>query len=294
MIQQLFYNLYFISLLPAFLALTLAFLPTARALELNAIAAEGEPVWEAGIFGGAILLPHYRGSKYYDFYAVPFPFFIYRGEVFEMDREGARGIFFKRSWGEVDFSFQGNPPVKDDDAREGMPDLNPLVEAGPAFRLYFQNDEPGTKLYLLAALRGVVSVDTKDFRPSYTGLRGGLSLVLSDFKFRDESPWKFGGNIGIDFADNRYNSYFYDVTEEQVIPGRNAYSSSGGYGGAWLSAFASRKLSRSLEWGLFLRWDNINGAVYERSPMAREKDNILAGTALIWTFAESERRRANR
>jgi len=261
--------------------------------ETAAISPDSEPVWEIGVFGGAIRLPHYRGSGNYDFYAVPIPFLIYRGEILEVEREGARGIFWKRPWGELNFSLNGNPPVKDDDLREEMPDLDPLVEIGPAFRLYFLNEKPGTRLYLKLAVRGAFSVDTKDLGPSYAGLRGGLSLVLSDYKPGTGSPWEFGGSIGIDFANYKYNGYFYDVTDEQVIPGRNAYSSSGGYGGFSFSAFASRKITRTLNWGFFMRWDNVNGAVYEDSPMVSENNNFLVGTALIWTFAESEKKVRN-
>jgi outer membrane protein len=250
----------------------------------------GEPLWEVGVFGVAGRLPHYRGSDEYQVYVLPLPFLIYRGEVVEADRDGARSIFWKRSWGELDFSFYGNPPVVNDDAREGMPDLDPLVEAGPAWRLYLHRGQPTPDIYLLAAVRGVVSISMNDLRPSYEGLRGVLGLYLKDYQLSRESPWKFGGSVGMDVADDTYNSYFYDVSDEQARPGRAAYRSSSGYGGFCLSGYVVRKLTRALSWSVYARWDNINGAVYADSPLVRENNNVVLGTALAWTLAESSAR----
>lgn len=246
-----------------------------------------EPLWEVGVFGVAGRLPHYRGSDEYQVYVLPLPFLIYRGEVVEADRDGARSIFWKRSWGELDLSFFGNPPVINDDVREGMPDLDPLVEAGPAWRLYLHRGHPAPDIYLLAAVRGVVSISMSDLGPSYEGLRGVLGLYLKDYQLRRESPWKFGGSLGLDVADDNYNSYFYNVSDEQARPDRAAYRSSSGYGGFYLSGYAVLKLTRMLSWSVYARWDNINGAVYADSPMVRENNNVVLGTAMAWTLAES-------
>ena len=35
------------------------------------------PLWEAGVFCGAVRIPHYRGSDEYSDYFVPIPYFVF-------------------------------------------------------------------------------------------------------------------------------------------------------------------------------------------------------------------------
>ena len=55
--------------------------------------------------------PDYRGSDETRFYALPFPYFIYRGDLLKVDRDRVRGLFFRRSWLELDVSLGGSVPV---------------------------------------------------------------------------------------------------------------------------------------------------------------------------------------
>lgn len=249
-----------------------------------------DPRWEVGLFGAVGSLPHYRGSAESEIYYLPLPFLIYRGEIFEADRDGARGIFWKGTTAEMDFSVSGNPPVGDDKARSGMPDLDPLLEAGPALRVYIARNLSGADLYLLFALRGVASFSTEDLSPSYEGLRGEFNVRLVDYQPPADTRWKLGGTIGLDFASRGYNSYFYDVSASQVTAERPEYASRAGYGGVYLSGYAVRELSRTLSWSVYARWENIDGAVYRDSPLVKEDNNFVFGSALIWTFMESAER----
>ena len=91
---------------------------------------KGPALWEFGIFGATARIPHYRGSDEHKIYALPLPYFLYRGKIIQMERDGIRGVFFKHPNLEVDISLFGNPPVEgDNDARIGMPecaDLDPI------------------------------------------------------------------------------------------------------------------------------------------------------------------------
>jgi len=250
---------------------------------------EMKPLWEAGVFGAVGRLPHYRGSDEYNVYVLPLPFLIYRGEVLNADRDGVRGIFYKSERIETDISMSGNPPVdRNDSARQGMPELNPLVEVGPAVKYYLYRGEPAPSLYLQAAIREVTAVDVSNWGVSYEGLRGGPSLNFTGYEPVPNGPWSFGLSAGVDFTSSRYNRYFYDVTEEQVQPGRGVYHSDGGYAGFSLSAYALRTFTPRFSWGLYARWDNIDGAVYEDSPLVKDRNNYVLGTALIWTIQQSK------
>lgn len=246
------------------------------------------PKWEAGVFGGGARLPHYRGSVEYRTYAFPAPYVIYRGKVVQMSREGVRGLFYRSKRLETDVSINGNPPVYGgNEARHGMPDLDPLLELGPAVRGFLYRGRRLSSLYVEAAVRGVSAVDVKDFAVRDEGLRSVVSLVASRYSPRPGSPWSVGGSAGVEFSSRRYNAYFYDVSEDQALADRPAFRSEAGYGGFNVSGYVSRALRPGLSLSAYMRWDNLDGAVYEDSPLVKTRDNIVIGAAVVWKLAES-------
>jgi MipA family protein len=265
--------------------------PEALLADTNAPAGPGGlPKWEAGIFAGATRLPHYKGSAGYDTYVLPIPYFIYRGDWIQSDREGLRGIFFKNLRFESVVSLSGHPPVDDDAAaRRGMPDLSPLLEAGPALKWWpFGRRGQGACFVQLAA-RATTSIDVDDgFDMAYEGLRGELSLHYAR-AFR-QGRWRLGGALAGYAGDSRYHGYFHDVPARYATETRPAYDSGSGYGGCGLSLFLTRKLTKTLSGGLYARWDHLGGAVFRESPLVERDDSFTLGAALIWRFARSTRR----
>lgn len=254
-------------------------------------AAAGPPRWEVGVVGMGARLPLYRGSDEFKTYAFPLPYGVYRGDIVQADREGVRGLFYRGRWVETDLSFNGNPPVSDDArAREGMPDLDPLVEAGPAVRVVLYRGKRLSFLHVEWVARGVASIDPGDLGTRYEGSRTAVSLGAGSFAPQPGGPWLVGGRTGIDFADREYHRYFYDVTEEQALPDRPAFQSSGGYGGGYISGFVLRRLTEHLSAAAYARWDHIDGAAYEDSPLVKTKDNYVVGAAVTWKLAESKNR----
>ena len=53
------------------------------------------PLWEVGVGVVVLDLPDYPGADERTNYVLPLPFFAYRGDVFKVDRDGVRGLFFK-------------------------------------------------------------------------------------------------------------------------------------------------------------------------------------------------------
>lgn len=249
------------------------------------------PLWELGLFNGMARLPHYRGSDEYKLYALPLPYLIYRGKIIQSDKYGIKGIFFKTKHLESSLSFYGNPPVGGDNrARKGMPDLDALFEIGPAIKWFFKDRESPDSLYLSIALRGVSSVNfDSGIDLAYQGLHGGVNLIYSNRSLFAQNNLEFDLNVGIDFADYDFNSYFYDVSSNYVLPERGYYESDGGYAGFSVSASLQKKITQSLSLGVYSRWDNIDGAVFDDSPLVKQKNNFVIGCALIWKIAESKR-----
>jgi outer membrane scaffolding protein for murein synthesis (MipA/OmpV family) len=268
--------------------------PAARADELAPTAPGGRPLWEIGLFAGVLRYPDYRGSDEYTLYALPLPYLVYRGDYLEADREGVRGVFLRHPHFEFDLSFFGNPPVNgDNDAREGMPELDPLLEAGPALRCYPLGKDRERPLYLLAAVRRVAAVDWEGgLRLSGEGYRGVLQLVHTREDLLGDGRWSGGVSAGVDFGDRDFNRYFYEVEAQEARPERPAYRAEGGYAGFSLAGNLVRELTGRLSLAAYGRWENIAGAVFEESPLVRSEHNLIVGGALIWKLAESERRTA--
>ncbi|MDM8535567.1 MipA/OmpV family protein [Desulfobacterales bacterium HSG17] len=250
------------------------------------------PLWEFGLFSGAARIPHYRGSDEYNIYALPLPYFIYRGEFIRAGRDGVKGIFYKNNYIETNISLSGNPPVDgDNDARKGMPDLDALFEFGPAIKWFFMGKDQYDNLYLESSLRAASSLGFDGgLDLKYQGLRGGINLIYNNKELFKQIKLRFGVNAGVDFTDSRLNAYFYDVEQEYTNSERNYYESDSGYAGFSLSGFLQKTLTKSLSLGGYVRLDNINGAVFEDSSLVRDKNNFVVGCALTWKIFESKRR----
>jgi hypothetical protein len=118
------------------------------------------PLWEAGLGLAVVDFPDYPGADERTTYAVPLPYFVYRGERFKIDRDGIRGLFFESDRVELDVSANASIPVKstENQARQGMPDLDPTFQIGPTVNFTLHRD-PDRKLQIRLPVRGVVATD---------------------------------------------------------------------------------------------------------------------------------------
>lgn len=251
-------------------------------------AEEKLPLYEYGIVGLAARFPHYTGSDEYQTYVFPLPYFIYRGEVLRADRDGVRGIFWQTEKLEMDISLSGNPPAGDNKAREGMDDLDGLGEIGPALNYYFHEYGERDAFYFQATVRAAFSFDFDDgLSIGHEGYVSDLTLVYKNSQLFKEDKFRFHLSTGIRFADAEMHRYFYQVNAADVIPGRELYEAEGGYGGWQLSGSITRDLTPSLAVSCYGRWVNIEGAVFQDSPLVDADNNYFLGAMLVWKVGES-------
>ena len=251
-------------------------------------AADQFPLWEAGVGVSLIQFPDYRGSDERQFYVLPIPYFVYRGDFLKVDRQKIRGLFFTRDWVELDFSISGSVPVKssENDARRGMDDLDPTVEFGPTFSIHlFKNQDSSAELDLRLPLRTVFATDLRSFRQTGWVFEPRLNLDLRDTLFGP--GWNLGFAAGPLFATRRNHQYFYGVDSAFATPNRPAYQAKGGYAGAQLLAAVSKRYPKFWVGG-FASWTNLNGAAYEDSPLVKTNNSFAAGVAISWIFSESQ------
>jgi outer membrane scaffolding protein for murein synthesis (MipA/OmpV family) len=90
------------------------------------------------------------------------------------------------------------------------------------------------------------------------------------------------------YGDKRYHNIYHGVPPQFATAQRPAYRAEGGYAGGQFLASASRRFA---DWwvGGFARWDTLSGAVFEESPLVRQKHSFAAGIAFTRALKRSGR-----
>lgn len=265
----------------------------AKALCLSAIAvsmtqpAIAKPLWEAGAGMATLSLPDYRGSDQRRSYALPFPYFVYRGERLLVDRQGMRAKLFDSDRLHLDASFTGNFALRSDDnrARAGMSPLHPIIEAGPelVYTLVQAPGSGGTTVDLRLATRAAFAIGGG--RVSHQGFTASPYLRLHNRSlFGTGFDWS--ASAGLLYGSARYHAYLYSVDPEFATLARPAFSAPGGYAGTTAQMGAGRRFGDFWVGG-FVRHDSLNGASFEASPLVRSRSYATAGIAVSWVFGTS-------
>lgn len=253
---------------------------TARAADL--------PLWEVGPAIAVINFPDYRGSDQRRTWALPFPYVRYRGEFLRVDDRGLRGLFFKSDTTELNISLNGTIPVDSEhnDARRGMPDLDPTLEIGPTFdAALWRSDNEKRRLELRLPLRAVIATDFSRARHEGWVFAPNLNIDVDDVMGRP--GWKFGLMGGPVYSDRRYNNYFYAVEPAFATATRPAYAPGSGYAGAQFIVSLNKRY-RDFWVGGFARWDTLRGAAFEDSPLVKDRQYFAAGVAMAWILGKSK------
>ena len=256
-------------------------LPVSLALLLlagEALAQGPLPTLEIGAGVSAIRLPDYRGSANSSSYVLPFPYIKYRGDRLRVDG-GAKGIIFESEDLLLTLSADLTLPPDDDTRdREGMDELDAIFEIGPALNYRFYPMQHSA-LWVDLPLRFGYTVNS-DFE--HIGYVFGPRLSWRKPATRlGESKIRL--SIGPLFADHRYHDYFYSVDDADATATRPAYEADGGYSGLRSEFTYSKRIGRY--WlGGFIRYDDMNGAVIDDSPLVSDNETWTAGIALAWVF----------
>jgi outer membrane protein len=248
------------------------------------------PLWELGIGGGSVYAPDYPGSNHMNTWFIPFPFGVYRGEIVHSDRRGGtRARLLHRATWELNVSAGGGLPssAHANGARDGMPDLEWVGEAGPRVMIDLWEDEPTGRLFRLGIpLRSALSTN-------------GRHLTDRGFIFSPElmydNPRIFGtradafAHITMDFLDRRYANYFYGVTPRYETAERPAYVARGGYLRTELSLGLMLPFKETrLRVFTFGSLSTLDGSSNRASPLFKSAYNADISVVLLWVFAKSE------
>lgn len=234
-----------------------------------------------GVVG--LSLPDYRGSDQRQLRALPLPYVIYRGEHLKADREGLRTLLFNSDRLELNISASGSLPTSSDNqARRGMESLHTFVELGPSLNVLLGPAARPSSLQLRLPIRAAYSLESP---PRHAGWVFAPSLIWLS-RYAGLPGWNYSVSGGPLFQDQRYNNTFYTVRPDQALPGRPAYQASGGYAGAQLTFTVSKRFPRYWVGG-FLRFDTLQGAAFENSPLVKTRSGVSAGLGASWIFGQS-------
>jgi outer membrane scaffolding protein for murein synthesis (MipA/OmpV family) len=242
------------------------------------------PLWELGLGVAGLRLPDYRGSDQSRSYLLPLPYVVYRGTFLKADRDGARALLFDSDRVKVDVSVAASTPTRsrDNEARQGMPNLAGIGEIGPNLNIALaKSKENHWKLDLRLPLRAAVTLRRS---PDFVGttFSPNVNLDLGGVG----GGWNVGLLTGPLFADRKYHEYFYGVDAAYATAQRPAYRAHGGYAGWQALAAASRRFGNMWVGG-FMRYDTLRGASFEDSPLVRRSSVVTLGFGVSWILTTS-------
>ena len=248
--------------------------------------ADERPLWEVGFGAGVIAFNDYRGANATHVWPVPVPYFIFRGDILKVDREGLRGKLFRQDRVELNLSVDATPPVRNDSARAGMPDLRSTLEIGPELDVHlWRSADRRVKLDLRTPVSAAITIAPD---PQRAGTIYDAHLSLDIAQFAGEYGWKLGLLAGPLWEDRRYDNYFYGVAPQYTTPTRPAYDAPGGYAGTQTLVSLSRRYP-SFWVGAFLRHDSLGGASFEASPLVQRNNYWFGGFGIVWILRQSSR-----
>ena len=251
------------------------------------------PLWEFRIAAFGRYAPVYPGAADHNLTVLPLPYPVYRGSRLRLGEDldafaEGRVVTAPRVRLNINFNVNFGEDSEDISVRQGMPDLDLLLEIGPELQFNL-NNRPAVdgELLLALQLRAAVSFDDSDasgrgflFNPELEYRIDQAFGTRNDWSFRWKSTW----------ASEDYADYYYEVAPAFATMNRSSFDASAGYLGSEFRAGIERQLSEQLRFdGSAKLWIN-NGAKNRRSPLFQDDYGFGIQAAFIWTLGTSERR----
>ena len=245
-----------------------------------------QPKMELGIGMGGQYLGDYRGSTETQSAAIPFPLFIYRGKVLRAERGSIKGRFFSTNRVELNLSAEAslNGGSEDNQLREGMPPLDSAFELGPSLNINLSGEDFSEGFSLRFPVRGIYTASTE--KTSYIGYVFNPKLT-----WRHPGIWggfRVSANMGALWASRQYHDYFYSVDSRYVTAQRPFYQADAGFSGVYFKTSVSRRKG-NVFYGLSLRYDQLNGTVFEDSPLMETNSHYAVSFGFGWFFWRSDK-----
>lgn len=254
-------------------------------------------LWEIRLAAFGQHAPAYPASSEPNLTLLPIPIPVYRGSFLNFGEnldQVARGEIAetRRLRLGIDLNFTFGEDSSEIEVRQGMPDLDFMLEIGPELEIKLDNRTPEQgEVFLAFQLRAGVSFNGAD--PSSQGV-----LLNPELEYRRDQA--FGGDNLLSlrwkptWASEDFMDYYYEVDPLFATAQRPAYDATGGYLGSKFTAALTRQINERLVFGISASYFLNSGAENEASPLYLEDSGFSIQAAFIWTLWESERRTRRR
>lgn len=236
---------------------------------------------ELGVGLGGQYIHDYRGSKETQIQFLPFPFVRYHGDFLKIDRKGVKGEIYASNRFEFNLSadLALNGDSDDNTLRTGMPELASAAQIGPSFNINISGKSFHEGWAARLPLRGVVAVDTSKIE--YIGYNFAPKLTYQWPKIYGE--WDAKADVGVIYASEKYHHYYYSVESVFATIDRPAYEAKAGYSGAFFKVGAKARYGDFI-YGSSIRYDNLDGVVFEDSPLMETSHHWVVSAGVAWVF----------
>lgn len=247
------------------------------------------PIIEGGVGIFHARFPHYPSAATSFALTLPYPTFIYRGDVVRADENGGlRSRFFNTENFEVNLSIGGALPVSSEkiEAREGMPDLKTMVEFGPGFIWHItpKKKKYRFRLSLNIPIRIAYSIDFKQ-----TDDRG---IVFNPFLF---GFGRIFGRTNIFYftsyrwANAEFHKTFFEVEPKYATDTRPTYFAKGGTVLSSVGVGFSHLFDRKYQLFTGISYDNFTLNSNRTSPLYQRNSSTTFIVGCTWWFYKSSR-----
>ncbi len=252
-----------------------------------------EPLWEVRIGGTGLYGPDYPGASDQSANGVVAPLLIYRGEKIRFGEYGvARAIAAENKRFELDLSLDAvySANSTEGGAREGMPDLDYLLQIGPQLIVNLKDTgwtaDGRSSLKFRAPIRVVASTDFTGI--DHVGYIAEPQLVFQRKKGGElRSGWST--TLFATFGDEGLNDYWYGVGPQFVTTDRTEYEAEAGYVSTGFRASWTKELTEDFQIFLTYQGRSFSGAANEDSPLLREEFTHAASVSFVWKAFKSKR-----
>ncbi len=256
-----------------------------------------EPLWEVRIGGTGLYGPDYPGASDNSGNGVVAPLVIYRGEKIRFGEYGvARAIAAENQRFELDLSLDAvySANSTEGGAREGMPDLDYLLQIGPQLIVNFADTgwtvDGRKSLKLRTPIRAVAATD-------FTGIEHVGYIAEPQLVYQR----KYGGDLRsgwsttlfATFGDEGLNDYWYGVGPQFVTADRGYHEGKAGYVSTGFRASWTRELTDDFQIFLTYQGRSFSGAANEDSPLLQEDFTHAASVSFVWKAFKSKRAARN-
>jgi len=243
--------------------------------------------WRLGLGVAAVDYPAYPGAKQRDLLISPIPWAEYQSERLSVGRDGFAATLGESKFARLDLSVSGSLPVDNarGSLRDGMPDLELMVEIGPSLELaIWSGRQQALELHL--PVRKVLAV------ASASSIYGEGYVFDPRLHYSRNSEWRLGSrsaavewelDAGVLYGDRDYTQLFYQVDPQHATANRAAYRAESGLVGVRLSSTLTVDSGPWLLMG-YLRLFDLGSSDNRASPLLAKTQYALAGAALVYRF----------